>query len=464
MTFTNTDVASLADSLSNSTLTSSKKPHLLFCAAPADGHTNPLLRIAGELITRGFDVTFIGGTQFESQFKAIGATHVPLATMLNPKIIAERNAIPAGLPRLVYDMREFFVGSIPERWAILKATLEDLKKKDPNREIVVVTETMFMGFIPLLLGAPLPSGFTTRPKVVGLHVVPYIATSIDTGPAGPGLPFDPSASGRARNQFINHMMVNGPFADVIAYQTKLLSQLGATEILEPELPFHHWMLIPDVTLQMCPPSLEYPRSDMPSNVRFAGCLLPKPVSADFEYPEWWEDVTKGDRKVVTVTQGTVATVYSDLIIPTIEALSSRNDLLVVVILGERNASLPESTTIPTNTRIIDYLPYDAILPHTSVFVMNAGYGGFLHGVTNGVPMVLAGETEDKLEVSARGAWAGVAVNLRTGTPSLEMIREGVDEILGDEEAWRARVGEVRRENEGMGVFDVVEREIMAVLE
>jgi hypothetical protein len=39
--------------------------------------------------------------------------------------------------------------------------------------------------------------------------------------------------------------------------------------------------------------------------------------------------------------------------------------------------------------------------------------------------------EDKAEVSMRGEWAGIAVNLRTNTPSPEAIRDGVDRILID---------------------------------
>ncbi|KAM0415676.1 hypothetical protein ACHAPT_013376 [Fusarium lateritium] len=454
-------VAELASGIEKTVLSTSRKPHLVFAAAPVDGHTNPPARIAAELVRRGFEVTFIGGAQFEDLIRGIGADFVPLAPMFNPKMEAERNAVPAGIPRLLYDMKYIFIGQTPERWRILKETLEGLRANDPEREVVIVPETFFMGVNPLSLGAPLPKGYATRPKVVNLHVVPYVATSIDTGPGGPGLPPDSSESGRARNQLLNQMMVAGPFAESIAYQDEILKELGATELLEPQVPFHHWMLIHDVTLQMCPPSLEYPRSDMPSHVKFAGCLTPKPIPADFVYPTWWDDVKRGDRRVVAVTQGTIARDYTDLVIPTIQALADRDDLLVVAILGMREARLPSDVTIPSNTRVIDYFPYDVLLPHASVFVMNAGYGGFLHGVTNGVPLVLAGETEDKPEIAMRGQWSGVAVNLRTGRPGPEQVRAGVERVLEDE-SFKRRVEEIRLENEAMNVFDVVERQILTV--
>ncbi|GKU04785.1 udp-glucuronosyl udp-glucosyltransferase [Fusarium langsethiae] len=440
---------------------STERPHLVIGATPVDGHTYPLIRIAEDLVRRGFEVTFIGGDQFETAITKIGAKHVSVRPIFNPKFVAEREAIPAGLPRLLYDIRHVFTGETPYRWEILKGVLEDIRAKNPEREVIVMPETCFMGANPISLGAPLPKGYTARPKVINLNPIPYMATSIDTAPFGPGLPPDSTESGRARNQFMNQMMVGGPFAQVISHQDEVLKELGATEILEPQVPFHHWVLMHDLTLQLCPPSLEYDRSDMPSNVKFAGCLTPKPIPSDFVYPAWWDDVRRGDRRIVVVTQGTIAQDASNLIIPTIKALSDRDDLLVVAILGRKGAALPENMVIPSNTRIIDYLPYDVLLPHAAVFVMNAGYGGFLHGVTNGVPLVLAGESEDKPEIAMRGDWSGVAVNLRTGQPTPELVREGVERVLSDDN-FKKRVDEIKAENEAMNVHDFIEEQILSI--
>ncbi|KAM0246430.1 hypothetical protein ACHAP5_004744 [Fusarium lateritium] len=450
MSFLSSNMAEVATDTrqtSNIESTSSKKPHLVFAATPVDGHTNPLIRIAEDLVRRGFEITFIGGDQFESAITSIGARHVTVGPLFNAKIMAEREAIPAGVPRLLYDIRHIFTGQTPDRWRILKEVLEDIRAKDLHREVVIMPETCFTGANLISLGAPLPKGYTTRPKVVNLHPIPYMGTSIDTGPFGPGLPPDSTESGRARNHVINQMMVGGPFAEVIAHQEQVLKGLGATEILEPQIPFHHWMLMHDMTLQLCPPSLEYSRSDMPSNVKFAGCATPKPIPVDFVYPSWWEDVKRGDRRIVAVTQGTIARDATNLIIPTIEALSDRDDLLV-----HRH---------PFQNRVIDYLPYDVLLPHASVFVMNAGYGGFLHGVTNGVPLVLAGETEDKPEIAMRGEWSGVAVNLRTGRPTPELVRAGVERVLEDD-GFMKRVLEIKAENEAMKYFDFIENQILSI--
>ncbi|EWG52625.1 hypothetical protein FVEG_11316 [Fusarium verticillioides 7600] len=298
-------------------------------------------------------------------------------------------------------------------------------------------ETCFMGANPISLGGPLPKGYTKRPKVINSNPIPYMATSIDTAPFGPGLPPDSTESGRARNQFMNQMMVGGPFADVIAHQEEVLKNLGATEILEPQIPFHYWMLMHDLSIQMCPPSLEYSRSDVPSNVKFSGCATPKPIPADFDYPSWWDDVKHGDRRLVAVTQGTIARDATNLIIPTIEALSDHDDLLGVAILGQSGAFLPmTSLFLPTPVSLITS-------PTTLSYLM------------------LQCETEDKPEIAARGEWSGVAVNLKTGRPTPDMVRLGVERILADG-SFKKRVDEIKAENEAMKFFDFIEELVLSV--
>jgi UDP:flavonoid glycosyltransferase YjiC (YdhE family) len=48
-----------------------------------------------------------------------------------------------------------------------------------------------------------------------------------------------------------------------------------------------------------------------------------------------------------------------------------------------------------------------------------------------VPLVVAGNTEDKPEVAARVAWTGAGVNLRTGTPTPGTVRAAVRDVLND---------------------------------
>ncbi|KAJ0164704.1 4'-demethylrebeccamycin synthase [Colletotrichum tanaceti] len=150
--------------------------------------------------------------------------------------------------------------------------------------------------------------------------------------------------------------------------------------------------------------------------------------------------------------------YTNLVIPAIRGLAHRDDIIVVAVLGVKGATLPEDVAVPANTRVVDFIPYDALLRFADVWVLNAGYGGFMHGVINGVPMVLGGDTEDKPEVAMRGQWAGVAHNLKTGNPTPQQVARGVEEVLSNDR-YKKRVLEIKKESEDLKALDVVEKHI-----
>jgi UDP:flavonoid glycosyltransferase YjiC (YdhE family) len=76
-----------------------------------------------------------------------------------------------------------------------------------------------------------------------------------------------------------------------------------------------------------------------------------------------------------------------------------------------------------------------------VLVSNGGYGGVQQSLRCGVPLVLAGQTEDKAEVAARTAWTGAAINLATQRPAAADIRSAVKSVL-DTPAYKDRAVEL----------------------
>jgi UDP:flavonoid glycosyltransferase YjiC (YdhE family) len=438
--------------------TSIKKPRILACASQATGHTTPVLNIVRELIGRGYKITFIAGQDFQDSIKEAGATAIDIGEMMTEDLLAIRNKIPVGLERLGWELEQFFVRQMPPRMEVVYKVLEEMRAEDPDSEIVILTETFFLGTLPLYLGAPLPKGFTKRPRIVNIHAAGYLATSVDSPPAGMGLLPPTTDEERATNVAMHKAALEGPFSPLLDLEVELFREAGAVDHTRQSI-FDTWTASHDIVLHMCPPSLEFPRSDLHPKVNYVGALGPRPLRKDLVLPDFWNEVTAGDKRIVTVTQGTVSFDYNNLIMPTMRALADRSDLLVVGILGTKGSSLPADFELPSNARVVDYLPYDAILKHTSVYVMNAGYGGFIHGVANGVPLIMAGTTEDKPDVAARGEYSGVAVNLRTSSPSEDQIREALDKILTDTK-YKKRVLEIQRENEELKAMETVEKTIL----
>ena len=96
-----------------------------------------------------------------------------------------------------------------------------------------------------------------------------------------------------------------------------------------------------------------------------------------------------------------------------------------------------------------FLPYEDLLPRTDVVVTNGGFGGVQQALAHGVPLVVAGATEDKPEVAARVSWSGAGVNLRTGSPSPARVRRGVRRVL-DRPTYRREAARLQAEIAGLG--------------
>ena len=243
--------------------------------------------------------------------------------------------------------------------------------------------------------------------------------------------------GRLRNRALNALVEHVLFRDVQRHWNAMRRALG--------LPPTGWWLDAGeratVYLQPTIPALEHPRSDLPANVRFIG-MIPADAPRDWAPPAFWHELD-GSRPVVHVTQGTLANAAPDLIAPSLAGLA-QEDVLVVVATG---GPAPESLglrDIPGNARIGTFLSYPDLLPRTSVMVTNGGYGGVQMALAHGVPLVVAGTTEDKPEVAARVACTGAGINLKTASPTPAQVRRAVRALL-DEPRFRARAAALAAE-------------------
>lgn len=127
-----------------------------------------------------------------------------------------------------------------------------------------------------------------------------------------------------------------------------------------------------------------------------------------------------------VNQGTVAKDPDDLIAPTIKGL--KHERMLVVAVPVEHGHLGE---LPANVRAEPFIPFDHLFPHVDVFVTNGGYGDTRCALAHGVPVVVAGATEDKMEVAARVEWAGAGINLRKKRPSPAQVRAAVKKVLAN---------------------------------
>jgi UDP:flavonoid glycosyltransferase YjiC (YdhE family) len=201
-------------------------------------------------------------------------------------------------------------------------------------------------------------------------------------------------------------------------------------------------ILPDLYLHPGIQGFEYPEeSPSTSPVRYIGPLPLPPGQSPL--PDWWHELDE-TRRLVLVTQGTVANWdFGQLVGPALEGLAKEDDLIVLVTTGGQPIeSIP--VKIPDNARIASFLPYGQIMPRIDLLITNGGYGTVNMALAHGIPIISAGLTEDKEDVSAHVQWAGVGIDLRTNQAMPEAVLAAARKII-DTPDYRARAKELARE-------------------
>jgi UDP:flavonoid glycosyltransferase YjiC (YdhE family) len=392
-----------------------------------------MLAIARMLMGDGHEVAVYTGSAFRARVEASGAVFFPLSpdADFDPQDpfarVPELKVMPPGLQWLRVALERLFIDNIALQHEGLQRLLRGF---DPE---IIVGDDMFFGALPMLLGAG-----AKRPPVVlcGTSVLHWPRE--DGAPMFLGLP--PATTSEQREEYAAiahdyHEAVDRPAGLRL---NQVLRELGARPTSMAL--FYCSVGLADAYLQLSVPGFEFPRT-IPRAVQFVG--TPPIIPGQVPLPPWAHELD-GSRKVVLVTQGTVANHnFGLLVAPTLAALANEPDVLVVATGGGRPVEAIPGP-VPSNARISSYLPFEWLLPKVDVLVTNGGYGSVNQAMSFGIPLVTAGLTEDKADVNARVAWSGVGINLSTNEPSREALRSAVRTVL-DRPDYRARATQMAGE-------------------
>jgi UDP:flavonoid glycosyltransferase YjiC (YdhE family) len=403
----------------------------LFAPIPFTGHVNPGLPIARELVARGHDVRWYSTPRFRRAIEETGARFVPAhhAMQVDEERLAEQfpGRPAAGLAQMRFDIKEVFVSIIPGQLR----DLEDELEREPADVIVGDTSAAVCEAV-------------SKWHDIGWAVygiLPLTLSSRDTAPFGLALPPSSTMLGRLRNRFLYWLTNKVIFREANAYNARLRRVMGLPPLRHSLFDF---ALDADLILQGSIPSFEYPRTDMPPQLRWIGASIPRPP-AGWTPPEWWRDLER--RRVVLVTQGTINNDFDQLIRPAIRALAEQ-EVLVVVTTGSKPAEELNIDPLPSNVRVERYVPYAHLMPKVDLLLTNGGYGSIQIALAHGVPVVAFGKTEDKAEIANRVQWSGVGIGVKTNKPTADQIRNAVATVLQDP-TYGARAEAMRYEMRGL---------------
>jgi UDP:flavonoid glycosyltransferase YjiC (YdhE family) len=389
----------------------------LLATIPSTGHVTPTLPLAAALVERGHDVRCYTGAAFAGAIEAVGAVHCPIVESYDFSDRDFDEAFPdlnglTGVAGMRQAIKRIFIdpaeGALRDCQAIL----------DEFHADVIVGSSAFLAarWIHELGGPPWASLGDT---MLGTY-------SRDVPPVGLGLLPMRGPLGRTRNRLLTAIHARAVFRPVTEHSNRARARVG----LAPLGSFLDTLTSPYLFLQGTVPACEFPRGDLAPQIHFVGPFLPR-APEHFEPPAWWSELNDR-RPVVLVTQGTVNTDASGLLAPALAALAEE-DVLVVATTGSPTesaaAALPQP--LPANVRLERFIPLPALLPHVDAVVTNGGYGGTQQTLAHGIPLVIAGATEEKPETAARVAWAGAGIRIRRHPPSPAALRNAVRAVLHD---------------------------------
>jgi MGT family glycosyltransferase len=411
---------------------------ILVPSLPATGHLNPLLAISRMLLAEGHDVAFLTGSAFRDRIESSGAKFfaLPSSADFDPQnifaVAPELKSIPPGLEWFRVASERLFVDTLAAQHQGLQQSLQQFPAD------VIVGDDMFFGLLPMLLGPR-----AERPPIVVCGTSFLHWAREDGAPNFLGLP--PAITAEQRAEYAAKAQEYDEALDrpVIHAANQVLQTLGNGRISLPL--FHSMVEHADACMQLSVPSFEFPR-EMPPTVHFVG--TPPIIPGQVPLPPWADELD-GSRRIVLVTQGTVANHNFNLLVaPTLAALADEPDVLVIATAGGRPIdAIPGK--IPSNARVASFLPFEWLLPYVSVLVTNGGFGSVNQAMSFGIPLVTAGLTEDKADVNARVKWSGVGVDLATNEPTREALRNAVRTVL-DRPAYRLRALQMASEFASIG--------------
>lgn len=429
--------------------------HVVLIALPAFGHVRPVAALATNLAALGYTVTVITGTCFKERVEAIGGVEfVPLKGKADfdfEQPLSERFPDRPAENTVIFDMEKIFYDGFVDQLETVKEVIE---RQDLLRRRTVIVQdgcklaalqvmvlaadmrTAFPGTMPIALRSPK----VRHVPIIGIGHFPLGILSKDTAPFGLGLP----SQGVETNMKMNEGAIE-MFSGIAALERRLLEPYECAKALPTRFHFDNWVQLCDIYCQLCVPELELPRSDLPSNVRFVGTLTGHNGSSSKKpHPDWFEDFVladKTDRPLIIVSSGSLPGLnVNHLILPTIEACK---DLAVRLVVCAVHVELPGGIPLPDNVRWAQWIPFEDIFPHTSLVISSGGYGGVSQAFANGIPMILAGMTEDKQHNGMLGEATGAAINLKTQTPSVEQIKTAVLEVQSNA-TYKQRAQELKK--------------------
>jgi MGT family glycosyltransferase len=377
--------------------------------SPAAGHLFPLVPGLLALQERGHEVHVRTAAELVESASAAGLRHVaPLDSRISDVEVRDYEA-RSGKERLVVGFENLLARG-PAEAGDLRRALDET-----GADAVLVDVNAYGAAVAVQrTGLPWATVLPSLLPLPGAGIPPY----------GLGLAPASGPLGRLRDRVLWDVVERMYGKAMLPGLNALRRDHGLPEIASP---LDH-VLAPDRILVLTGDPLEYPRADVPANVRFVGAQSWDPPAPE---PDWLRE--PGDPWVL-VTCSTEYQGDEALAAAAIDGLRDEPVRVVVTLADAHGADLPSAP----NARVERFVPHGPVLGRAVAVVCHGGMGIVQKSVARGVPVVAVPFGRDQPEVARRvvHSGAGVKLSAKRLTPARlrAAVREAVSRRSGAEAA------------------------------
>lgn len=388
---------------------------VLAYTSPARGHLYPIVPILTELQCRGHEIAL---RTLASQVELMRELHI--------------NAGPTSERIEQVELDDYKASSIPAKGKRALATFVARAEHElPDLGAAIETERPDLILVDInCWGAAIAAEESGRPWAM---YSPYLLPlrSREAPPFGPGWRPLGGPLGAARDA-IAQRIASGVFDRAVMGELNALRAQRGLLVLDH---FSDVLSRPPLLLALTAEGFEYPRRDWPANVRMVGPMHWDPSHrASQPAPAWLADVQD---PLVLVTCSTEHQRDERLVRVALEALPAAG----MSVIATTAAHDPDSFDVPPTSKVVRFVPHEAILERAVCVVCHGGMGITQKSLAAEVPVVVVPFGRDQLETARRVEVAGAGVRLspRRLTPHrlLDAVRTAIERRAGAQRVSRA---------------------------
>jgi len=365
----------------------------LFFNTPFQGHVNPTLPIAQELIVRGAAVDYYLTDRFKQSVEAMGAVFHPISASLTNDGRAG-NSLPLQIAE--------------ESCRIIPLLLEDIRARQPDY-VVYDTACLWGRLFAQILA--LPAVAIHFSYAVNVHTLRLASRQLAI--SSPGKLAMPTLDGR------QNAMGN---PESLKKMHDVLEQLRLRYHLPP---LDNFFMQGEALNIVCIPRVFQPAGDsFDQRFVFVGpSIQPHFAATDFPFD------LLDQRPLLYISLGTIFNDRSTFYRQCFEAFGDQ-PWQVILSLGEK-VEQESLGPIPANFLVRSHVPQLEILPRVNVFLTHGGTNSVMEALYYSVPLVVLPQTFEHKVTGLRVVELGLGCLLEEGTLTAQALRDTVAMVASD---------------------------------